>query len=55
MQSAHLAGGVLVEGGVVSDELDGGVPDVLARQLTRALYQLQHRVHVPATAAGSDS
>ena len=44
---ADLGRGVGVELGVVGDELDRGVPDLLGREFARAFYQLQAHVNVP--------
>ena len=50
--AAHLARGVLMQAGVVGDQLHGGVPQVLAGKLARALDQRQHAVHVPGQVRG---
>lgn len=44
---AHLCGSICMQIIIVGDELHGGVPDVLGRELARSLYKRDHHICVP--------
>lgn len=44
---SHLASGVIMQLGVVGDELHNGVPDLLGGELACPLNELQADIHIP--------